>query len=93
MQFPIFIHKDPDSDYGITIPDVPGCFSGGETIGEAIGNAQEALALHFEALVVDGDPLPRGSSIETWQADSDYAGGLWTLVDIDITPYLAKAGS
>jgi predicted RNase H-like HicB family nuclease len=38
MYFPIAIHKDPDSDYGVTVPDLPGCFSAGSTIDEAIAD-------------------------------------------------------
>ncbi|MGA0846442.1 MAG: type II toxin-antitoxin system HicB family antitoxin [Luteolibacter sp.] len=30
MRYP-FIHKDRDSDYGVTVPDLPGCFSAGDT--------------------------------------------------------------
>lgn len=91
MKFPIVIHKDPGSDYGVTIPDVPGCFSAGETVEEALDNVQEALSLHFEALVADGDPLPQGSAIDTHLNDPDYAGGVWAVVDFDITPYLGKS--
>lgn len=32
MRFPVVIHKDTDSDYGVTIPDLPGCFSAGTTL-------------------------------------------------------------
>lgn len=32
MQYPIFIHKDPDSEYGVIIPDLPGCYSAGSTL-------------------------------------------------------------
>ena len=35
MKYPVVLHKDEDSDYGVTVPDVPGCFSAGETIDEA----------------------------------------------------------
>lgn len=49
MKFPVVLHKDPDSDYGVTVPDVPGCFSAGATVSEALANVEEALALHFEA--------------------------------------------
>jgi predicted RNase H-like HicB family nuclease len=40
------IHKDPDSDYGVSFPDLPGCVSAGSTLDEAIALAHEALALH-----------------------------------------------
>lgn len=42
------IHKDDDSGYGVSFPDVPGCFSAGETLDEALHMGAEALALHFE---------------------------------------------
>lgn len=42
MRYPIVIHKDPDSDYGVTVPDLPGCFSGGDTMDEAIEMAHES---------------------------------------------------
>ncbi len=51
MKFPVVLHKDPDSDYGVTVPDVPGCFSAGATVAEALDNVLEALTLHFEGLV------------------------------------------
>ena len=34
MRYPVVIHKDPGSDYGVTVPDLPGCFSAGATLGE-----------------------------------------------------------
>lgn len=91
MKFPVVLHKDADSDYGVTVPDVPGCFSAGTTVSEALENAQEALALHFEGLVADGDPLPQASEIDAHLGNPDYAGGLWALVDFDVTPYLGKS--
>ena len=35
MNYPIVIHKDADSDYGVTVPDLPGCFSAGKTLDES----------------------------------------------------------
>ncbi len=35
MRYPVLVHKDPESDYGVTVPDLPGCFSAGETLNEA----------------------------------------------------------
>ncbi|WP_057466091.1 type II toxin-antitoxin system HicB family antitoxin [Pseudovibrio sp. POLY-S9] len=42
------IHKDKDSCFGVHFPDVPGCFSAGDTIEDAVKNASEALLLYFE---------------------------------------------
>lgn len=91
MKFPVVIHKDPDSDYGVTVPDVPGCFSGGDSVEAALDNVLEALSLHFEALVADGEPLPQGRSIDEHMGNPDYGNGVWAVVDFDVTPYLGKS--
>jgi len=54
------IHKDVDSEYGISFPDVPGCFSAGATREEAIIMAKEALQGHLEWMIEDGDAIPKG---------------------------------
>jgi len=91
MKFPVVLHKDADSDYGVTVPDVPGCFSAGTTVSEALDNAQEALALHFEGLVADGEPLPQAHDVDAHIDNPDFAGGVWAVVDFDVTPYLGKS--
>lgn len=91
MKFPVVLHKDQDSDYGVTVPDVPGCFSAGETMNEALENVREALALHFEGLMADGEPLPQPREVDAHVGNPDHAGGVWALVDFDVTPYLGKA--
>ena len=91
MKYPVVIHKEQDSDYGVTVPDVPGCFSAGATMAEALDNVREALELHFEGLVADGEPLPQPQEIDVHAVNPDYAGGVWALVDFDVTPYLGKA--
>ncbi|KKB11437.1 hypothetical protein VE25_12770 [Devosia geojensis] len=58
MRYTAFIHKDPDSDFGVSFPDVPGCIAAGETIEAALKNAAEALAFHIEGIEADGDPVP-----------------------------------
>lgn len=47
MKYPVAIHKDQDSCFGVSVPDVPGCFSAGETIDEALSNTQEAISDHL----------------------------------------------
>ena len=83
MIYPIVIHKDKDSDFGVTVPDLPGCFSAGGTLDEAISMAREAIELHLEGLIADGQVIPRPHSIETHRANPDYRGGVWALVKVD----------
>ena len=50
MRYPVVIHKDPESDYGVTVPDLSGCFSAGETLDEALLEVVEAIECHLEGL-------------------------------------------
>ncbi len=83
MNFPIVIHKERGSDYGATVPDLPGCFSAGSTLDEALAMAREAIELHLEGLIEEGQPIPAPAKIEVHQHDSDYADGTWAIVGID----------
>ncbi|MEO0834840.1 MAG: type II toxin-antitoxin system HicB family antitoxin [Cyanobacteria bacterium J06642_3] len=58
MFYPIVIHKDPDTAYGVTVPDLPGCFSAGDTMQEAVQNAMEAIECHVEGILIDNEELP-----------------------------------
>ncbi len=82
MLFPIVIHKDHDSDYGVTVPDLPGCFSAGESLAEAVANAREAIELHIEGMLDAGDTV-NASDPADYQGNPDYAGGVWHLVTVN----------
>ncbi len=84
MIFPIAIHKDPDTCYGVTVPDLPGCFSAGSTIDEAMLISREAIALYFESIIEDGLEMPTPSDIETLRANLDYADAIWAVVNVDL---------
>lgn len=84
MKYPIYIEKDEDSDYGVSVPDLPGCFSAGSTVEEAIANAEEAILTHLEGLMMDSDPIPYPSNIKELQPKYNSMSGIWVLVSIDI---------
>ena len=52
------IHKDADSHFGVSFPDFPGVITAGTTLDDARAMAEEALALHIEGLVEDGEAIP-----------------------------------
>ena len=84
MRFPIAVHKDEGSVYGVTVPDVPGCFSSGATFDEALDSAKEAITSHLETLLELGDRFDvTPGSIENHINNPDYAGAVWAVVDID----------
>ncbi len=58
MRYPVVMHKDPESDYGVTVPDLPGCFSAGDTLDESLHEVVEAIECHLEGLLLDSEPIP-----------------------------------
>lgn len=90
MQYPIFIHKDENSDFGVIVPDLPGCFSAGSTIEEAIHNAHEAIECHLEGLLLDNEPIPLKKSVEAHLNDPELSDGVLAIVDIDISTISGK---
>lgn len=91
MHYPVVLHKDKHSDYGVIVPDLPGCFSAGKSTDEALTMVQEAIELHLEGLIEEGQPIPRPTSIETHKNNRDYAGGTWALVTVNESTLRVKA--
>ena len=91
MKYPVVIHKDENSDYGVTFPDLPGCFSAGETIEEALANAQEAAECHIEGILIDSEPIPVSTNIEKHKDNPDFKDGIWALVEVDLSKLSLKS--
>ncbi len=75
------IHKERDSDYGVSFPDLPGCISAGTTLDEARLMAAEALALHLDGMAEDGDAIPEPSALEDIMSEREYRDAVAILVD------------
>ena len=58
------VHKEKRSAYGVSFPDFPGCISAGDTLEEAVIQAQEALVLHIHGMIEDGESIPEASKID-----------------------------
>lgn len=92
MHFPLAIELgDETHAFGVVVPDIPGCFSAGDTLDEAITNAREAIEFHLDGLSEDGTDIPVAQTVAHHQANPDYSGWVWALVEIDVTRYLGKA--
>ena len=79
-QYIALIHKEADSDYGVSFPDLPGVISAGKTLDEARDMAAEALAVHLEGLAADGEAIPEPSSLEMIMSDVQNKDGVAVLV-------------
>ena len=89
MNYPVVIHKDKKTLYGVTVPDLPGCFSAGETLDEAIENTKEAILLHVEGMIDDNEIIPEASDIE--RLKKEYTDGIFAIVSVDLSELFGKA--
>ncbi len=91
MRFPVVLHTDDGVRYGVTVPDLPGCFSAGNSFDEALDSVVEAIDLHLEGLTEDGGDIPMPHPISEHRANPDYAQGVWAAVEVDASRYEGKA--
>ncbi len=92
MKFSIAIEPGArKSAFGIAVPDIPGCFSAGDTVEEAFDNAREAIEAHLEVLAEEGKDLPKTKSLSEWQKDAEYKGWAWGIVDVPVERFFGPA--
>jgi predicted RNase H-like HicB family nuclease len=52
------LHAESDGGYSVEIVDLPGCFTEGDDLADAIRNAEEAILCHLDGMIADGEPVP-----------------------------------
>lgn len=83
MLYPVYVHMgDERHAHGATIPDLQGCFSAADHWEELPGKIQEAVELYFEG---ESLSIPPATPLEELVEDPAYSGGIWMLVDIDLS--------
>ncbi len=84
MRYPIAIEPGTGTTaFGVVVPDLPGCFSAGDTLDEAMTGAEEAAAAWIDATLDAGDAIPRPSSLDAIRANPDYVGWIFALITLD----------
>ena len=91
MRFPVVMHTDNGVRFGVTVPDLPGCFSAGDTFVEALESVVEAIDLHLEGMIENGAEIPVPRAINEHRLNPDYADGIWAVVDVDVTRFDGRA--
>ncbi|SEF05852.1 Predicted nuclease of the RNAse H fold, HicB family [Rhizobiales bacterium GAS191] len=87
MRYPIAIEPGTETTaFSVVVPDLPGCFSAGDTLDEAVAGAEEAAAAWIDASLDAGEAIPAPSSLEAVSRNPDYAG--WTFGIITLDPAL-----
>ena len=80
-KYPIAIELGDDTQaFGVVVPDLPGCFSAGDTLDEAIDNAKESIELWLEAVIDDNGAVPEPGAISQHQTNAEFAGWVWAVV-------------
>jgi len=79
MVYLALIHKEADSDFGVSFPDFPGCITAGNTLEEAKVMAAESLRGHIAAMRAAGLPIPEPSTLGAIMQHEDYADSLALL--------------
>jgi len=83
MRYPIAIESSPKG-YGVVVPDLPGCFSAGASLEEAMAMTEEAIVAWIETAIDAGQDIPQPSGIEALRkAHKEWKGWTWAVVKVD----------
>lgn len=82
MDYFAIIHKDRNSDFGVSFPDFPGCITAGRTLDEAKDMAREALSGHIHVMRETAEPIPDPSSLDEVMSNPDFQDGVAFLVHV-----------
>ncbi len=91
MRFPVVLHTDDGVRFGVTVPDLAGCFSAGDTFDEALDSVVEAIDLHLEGIVEGGGDVPASRPITEHRANPDFTDGVWAAVEVDVSRFDGRA--
>jgi len=83
MDYIAYLHKDRNSDFGVSFPDFPGCITAGKTLDEAHRMAAEALGMHITGMVQDGGAIPKPSTLDDLAGDPARKGAVAFLVHVE----------
>jgi len=90
MEYALAVHEE-NGKYGVTVPDLPGCFSAGDTFDEALESAREAIDAHLELLIQDGQGLGEVRSLEEHRKNPDLEGAIWAVIEVPVERYFGPA--
>jgi predicted RNase H-like HicB family nuclease len=62
-RYAVIIEQGPASNFGASVPDLPGCVAVGDTVEEVERLIREAIALHIETMRADGEAVPEPTTI------------------------------
>ncbi len=85
MKYPIAIEAGhANTAWGVVVPDLPGCFSAGDSLDEAYAMAREAIELWINTALDDGQPIPKAKPMEHHMTDPEFKGWAWGVVEVNM---------
>jgi predicted RNase H-like HicB family nuclease len=89
MLYPVYVHPgDSVHAHGVTMPDFPGCFSAADDWQDLPRMVQEAVEVWCMGEDLD---LPEPTALEKLTSNVEFSGGVWMLIDIDVTKLDTRA--
>ena len=79
-----YVYKDPNSSFGVSFPDLPGCYGAGESYDEALENAKVSLREYAKALADDGQDMPKP------RTHGELAGDTAEAIELDKAAFVAE---
>jgi predicted RNase H-like HicB family nuclease/predicted RNA binding protein YcfA (HicA-like mRNA interferase family) len=85
MRYPVAIEPGTETEaFGVVVPDLPGCFSAGDTMEEAMAKAEESIAAWIETALDAGQDIPLPSSVEALRKKhKEWKTWVWAVVKVD----------
>lgn len=85
MRYPVAIELgDEGQAFGVVVPDLPGCFSAGDDLDEAMSNTEAAILTWIDAMLDMGQSIPQPSSVAALRVEHpELVDWVWALVTVD----------
>jgi predicted RNase H-like HicB family nuclease len=85
MRYPVAVEPGTESTaFGVVVPDLPGCTSAGDTLDEALGNAEEATMAWLDTALDQGAAIPAPSTVDVLRAENpQWSDWIWAVVQVD----------
>jgi predicted RNase H-like HicB family nuclease len=84
IHYPVVIEPGSETTaWGVIVPDLPGCFSAGDTLDEALAAAQEAAAAWIDSTLDGGGAIPPPSPLQALRTNPDFIGHVFAVIAID----------
>ena len=79
------------AEYGVIVPDLPGCYSMGETVDDAVNSSKEAIECWLEVAFDNNEVLPKARSIEEIRNENpEWKDWIWAIVSVDLSSFSDK---